>query len=187
MRLRLPVLVSAVVLLLSGCASAAVIDVPDSAGSAPASSTSAAAPPATPAASATPTAVAPAALDCDAALPAGTVEDRVGLPRGTATPAVVDGDCTYSIAGNPSAVVVSLTPARLTDTFTGEGDSRGAVSVPLGTAGYWVQGSAATPSEFAVVAGGQELHIVSFVGDQGALIDWAVSVLASVGVDLPVA
>ncbi|QHC67494.1 hypothetical protein GSU68_13570 [Rathayibacter sp. VKM Ac-2759] len=176
---------SATVLLLSGCASGAVIDVPDSAGSAATAVPTASAAPEPPAATST----AAAALDCTTALPAGTVEDRLGLPRGTATPAVVDGDCAYSIAGNPSAVAVSLTPARLVDTFTGEGDSRGAASVPLGSAAYWVQGSAATstPSELAVLAGGQELHIVSFVGDQGALLDWAVAVLGSVGVDLVVA
>ncbi|MWV50874.1 hypothetical protein GRS96_16505 [Rathayibacter sp. VKM Ac-2803] len=182
MRLRLPVLVLATALLLSGCASGTVIDVPESAGSAAAAPTGTAAPSAEPAPSVA------VALDCSTALPASALEDRVGLPRGTATASVVDGDCTYAIAGNPSAVVVSVAPGRLVETFTGEGDSRGAVPVPLGMAAYWVPGDASSsPSELAVLAGGRELHIVSFVGDQPALLDWAVAVLGSLGVDLAVA
>ncbi|NQX04403.1 hypothetical protein HQQ82_06270 [Rathayibacter sp. VKM Ac-2856] len=175
-----PVLLLAAVTLLAGCSSTPVVDVPASAVSA---SPSAAVAP-SPTATAT---VAPSAgpeLDCAAALPAAVVETGVGLPAETATLVQSGDSCSYGIAGNPAAVVVTVGPARLAETFQGAGEAVGAVPVPLGEAAYRIQGSATAPSELAVLAGGYELRVESFVGDQDLLAEWAVAVLDSLGVRL---
>ncbi|SMH31127.1 hypothetical protein SAMN06295885_0541 [Rathayibacter oskolensis] len=190
MRLRLPVLLTAcVVLALTGCSSDSVIDVPESSGT-PSGSTDAGTPP--PAISTpveTASAAAGPAIDCATALPSSVVEESVGLPAGTVSAAAGGGDCTYSIAGNPSALVLRIDSAPLAETFTGGGEAKGATPAPLGAAAYWLAGDprTSTPSELAVLAGGYELHIVSFVGDQGLLVDWAVSAFAAVDVSLVVA
>jgi len=175
-------LVVAVAALLAGCSSAAVVDVPESAGTA---ASSAVAVP-EPAPSATTATAAPTApdLDCSSALPASVVDAGVGLPAGTTVLLPSADSCSYSIAGNPSAVVVDVGPARLAETFAGAGEAVGAVPAPLGEAAYRLEGSPATPSELAVLAGGYELHVTSFVGDQDLLADWAVAVFDSLGVRL---
>lgn len=176
----------AAAILLSGCSGDDVIDVPSSAE---------AVAPATPPSDPASPAPARPALDCERVLPASAVESGIGLPAGTVSPGVFaaptpeEQDCSYSIAGNPSAVVVALRPARLAETFQGAGEAVGAAPAPLGVDAYWVEGDPATarPSELAVLAGGYELHLVSHVGDQGLLTDWAVSALDAVGVALAVA
>ncbi|QHC59735.1 hypothetical protein [Rathayibacter sp. VKM Ac-2760] len=188
MRLHHPILLVAAAALLTGCASGPVIDVPESATSADGSAAAPAvtAEAETPEPTAEPT-VAPteaAALDCGTALPAATVEAGAGLPAGTVE-LVQSGDvCSYGIAGNPSAVVVTVGPARLAETFVGAGEAVGAVSAPLGEAAYRLEGSTGAPSELAVLASGYELHVQSYVGEQDVLADWAVAVLGSLGVPL---
>lgn len=181
-RLLALVVVAAGALVVTGCSSD-VIDVP-------ASAVVSEVPRASVTPSATPQVTADqAALDCAVALPASDVEAGIGLPAGTVTAGSSSaGVCTYTIAGNPAAVIVSLASARLPETFTGAGEAQGATPAPLGTAAYWVEGEGGTtPSEFAVLAGGYELHVVSYVGDRSTLVDWAVEVLAAVDVPLAVA
>ncbi|NQX15201.1 hypothetical protein [Rathayibacter sp. VKM Ac-2857] len=182
MRPHHPLLLIAATVLLAGCSSPAVLDVPESAGTA--APTSVAAPEAVPTATAATDTPAAPELDCSAALPAAAVESAVGLPAGTAVLLQTEDACSYAIAGNPSAVLVTVGPARLAETFTGAGEAVGAVPAPLGEAAYRLEGSPTTPSELAVLAGGYELHVESFVGDQDALADWAVAVLDSLGVRL---
>ena len=186
MRAHQPVLlVVAVAALLAGCSSAAVVDVPESAGTAAASAVAVPepAPSATTATTATAAPTSPD-LDCSSALPASVVDAGVGLPAGTTVLLPEADSCSYSIAGNPSAVVVDVGPARLAETFAGAGEAVGAVPAPLGEAAYRLEGSPAAPSELAVLAGGYELHVTSFVGDQDLLADWAVAVFDSLGVRL---
>ncbi|PPF25428.1 hypothetical protein C5D07_06580 [Rathayibacter tritici] len=163
---------------VSGCASGAVIDIPDSAVSASATNV----PPATSA-----PATAEQDVDCAGALAATAIEQDTGLPAGSVVLAAAGDTCSYALAGNDSAVVLTLHRGPLLETFTGAGEAAGAVPVSLGTAAYWLPGLAPAPSELAVLAGGWELRIVSSVGEQATLVDWAVSALASVGVPLAVA
>ncbi|TCL84895.1 MULTISPECIES: hypothetical protein [unclassified Rathayibacter] len=181
MRAHHAVLLLAATALLTGCSSAGVVDVPESAGTT--APDAVAAPESVPSATAATVAPAPE-LDCSAALPASAVETAVGLPAGTAVLVQAEDSCSYGIAGNPSAVLVSVGPARLAETFAGAGEAVGAVPAPLGEAAYRLEGSAATPSQLAVLAGGYELHVESFVGDQDVLADWAVAVFDSLGVRL---
>lgn len=177
----LPV-VSVAALVLVGCSSPDVIDVPESAvvSEVPRAE-------ATPSTAPESTATGPA-LDCATALPASVVEAGTGLPVGTvASVDSAQGQCVYSIAGNPGAVVVTLGSARLAETFTGQGEAQGATPAPLGSAAYWLEGDgASSPSELAVLSEGYELHVVSYVGDRSTLVDWAAAVLASVGAPLTV-
>jgi hypothetical protein len=175
------VLLLAATALLAGCSSTGVVDVPESARTTAPSAV--AAPESVPSATAATVAPAPE-LDCSAALPASAVETAVGLPAGTAALVQAGDTCSYGIAGNPSAVLVSVGPARLAETFAGAGEAVGAVPAPLGEAAYRLDGSAATPSQLAVLAGGYELHVESFVGDQDVLADWAVAVFEALGVRL---
>lgn len=178
MRAHHAVLLLAATALLTGCSSTGVVDVPESARTTAPSAVTA--PESVPSAT-----VAPAPeLDCSAALPASAVETAVGLPAGTAVLVQAGDTCSYGIAGNPSAVLVSVGPARLAETFAGAGEAVGAVPAPLGEAAYRLEGSAATPSQLAVLAGGYELHVESFVGDQDVLADWAVAVFDALGVRL---
>lgn len=181
MRAHHAVLLLAATALLAGCSSTGVVDVPESARTTAPSAV--AAPESVPSATAATVAPAPE-LDCSAALPASAVETAVGLPAGTAVLVQAGDTCSYGIAGNPSAVLVSVGPARLAETFAGAGEAVGAVPAPLGEAAYRLEGSAATPSQLAVLAGGYELHVESFVGDQDVLADWAVAVFDSLGVRL---
>ncbi|TDX80753.1 hypothetical protein EDF35_0414 [Rathayibacter sp. PhB151] len=180
MRAHHAVLLLAATALLAGCSSTGVVDVPESARTTAPGAASESVP------SATATAVAPPApaLDCSAALPASAVETAVGLPAGTAVLVQAGDTCSYGIAGNPSAVLVGVGPARLAETFAGAGEAVGAVPAPLGEAAYRLEGSPTTPSQLAVLAGGYELHVESFVGDQDVLADWAVAVFDSLGVRL---
>jgi hypothetical protein len=168
----------ALVLALSACSSEPVIEVPERAGDG-ATITPTAIPRSEPAASA-PT------LDCARVLPAAGIEQSAGLPAGSVE-LVDDGrSCSYAAAGNPSALVVTLGPARLLETFVGAGEAVGATAVPLGDAAYRVDpvAGASQPGELAIQAGGYELRIVSFLGDSSTAIDWAGAVLADVGVRL---
>ncbi|OOB91830.1 hypothetical protein [Rathayibacter sp. VKM Ac-2630] len=180
-RLWSPV-VLACVLGVAGCSSQPVVDVPASAG---AGATLTPTPIAT--RDTTPSSAGPA-LDCAAVLPGSRIEQDLGLPSGAAGLADDGRTCSYSLAGNPEAVVVTLTPARLLETFVGAGEAAGAVPVPLGEAAY--QRSApeggTESSELAVLAGGYELRIVSFVGDPAVVVQWAETVFAAVGVRLVV-
>ncbi|QHF23522.1 hypothetical protein GTU73_05500 [Rathayibacter sp. VKM Ac-2804] len=182
MRPHHPLLVVAATILLAGCSSAPVLDVPESARTAAPSSL--AAPEAAPTATATADLPASPELDCSTALPPAAVESAVGLPAGTAALQQSGDTCSYAVAGNPSAVVVRVGPARLAETFIGAGEAVGAVSAPLGEAAYRLEGSPTTPSELAVLAGGYEVHVESYVGDQDVLADWAVAVLDPLGVRL---
>jgi hypothetical protein len=174
------VLLLAATALLAGCSSTGVVDVPEAARTTAPSAASESVP------SATATTVAPPApaLDCSAALPASAVETAVGLPAGTVVLVQAGDTCSYGIAGNPFAVLVGVGPARLAETFAGAGEAVGAVPAPLGEAAYRLEGSPTTPSQLAVLAGGYELHVESFVGDQDVLADWAVAVFDSLGVRL---
>ncbi|MCJ1699193.1 hypothetical protein MT356_05615 [Rathayibacter festucae] len=182
MRAHHAVLLLAATALLAGCSSTGVVDVPESARTTAPSAV--AAPESVPSATAATVAPSAPALDCSAALPASAVETAIGLPAGTAVLVQAGDTCSYGIAGNPSAVLVSVGPARLAETFAGAGEAVGAVPAPLGEAAYRLDGSAATPSQLAVLAGGYELHVESFVGDQDVLADWAVAVFDSLGVRL---
>lgn len=174
------------VLPLAGCSGDAVVDVPESA--------TVSLPPRATAAPSEQGSAGPAesidspGLDCALALPASAIEDATGLPGGSVTEEPAEGGhCSYAIAGNPAAVAVTLRPARLAETFAGEGEALGAVQAPLGEDAYWLEGEGpASASEFAVLASGYELHIVSYVGQRDDVVGWAVSVLASVGVELTV-
>ncbi|AZZ48089.1 hypothetical protein C5C45_10170 [Rathayibacter rathayi] len=180
MQLRSPTAAALLALAIgmSGCACGTAIDIPDSARGKSATS----APTATPA----PTAVEQD-VDCAGALPVTTIEQDTGLPAGSVVLAAARDTCSYALAGNDSAVVLILHRGPLLETFTGEGKAIGAVPISLGTAAYWLEGLAPAPSELAVLAGGWELRIVSSIGKQSTLVDWAVSALASVGVPLAVA
>ncbi|ROQ15944.1 hypothetical protein EDF54_0813 [Rathayibacter sp. PhB93] len=181
MRAHHAVLLLAATALLAGCSSTGVVDVPESARTTAPSAVAAAE--SVPSETAATVAPAPE-LDCSAALPASAVETAVGLPAGTAVLVQAGDTCSYGIAGNPSAVLVSVGPARLAETFAGAGEAVGAVPAPLGEAAYRLEGSPTTPSQLAVLAGGYELHVESFVGDQDVLADWAVAVFDSLGVRL---
>ncbi|MWV30277.1 hypothetical protein [Rathayibacter iranicus] len=175
---RLAMLALVLGAVLSGCASGDVIDVPESAGNVIAN----AAPRSTPSVGATVDSV-----DCGVALPAIVVEHDLGLPAGTVTLAPAGQVCSYTIAGDDSAVVLTLRRGPLLETFTDAGEAVGAVPLSLGMAGYWLPGSGSAPSELAVLAGGWELHVVSSLGGQSTLVGWACVALASVGVPLAVA
>ncbi|QHC71110.1 hypothetical protein [Rathayibacter sp. VKM Ac-2801] len=166
---------------VSGCASGDVIVVPESAGVASA----------TPVPSAAPTAPssdpAEEGVDCASALPSSLVEQEAGLTAGTVALTSAGDTCSYAVDGGDPVVVLTLHRGPLVETFTGAGEALGAVPVSLGTAAYWVQGIASAPSELAVLAGGWEARVVSSVGEQSALVGWAVSALATVDVPLAVA
>jgi len=177
-----PPVVLACVLGLAGCSSQPVVDVPATAG---AGATLTPTPIAT--RDSTPSSAGPA-LDCAVVLPGSRIEQDLGLPSGAAALADDGSSCSYAIAGNPEAVVVTLTPARLLETFRGAGEAVGAVSVPLGEAAYQrtAPEGGTEPSELAVLAGGYELRIVSYVGDSAVSVQWAQTVFASVDVRLVV-
>jgi hypothetical protein len=182
-RLRSPVLSAALglsaVLLLSGCAGPDVIDVPASA-SGPVES-----PEAAPSATGVPTSEP---LDCAGALPAALIEEDAGLATGAVVSRAEGDQCSYAVAGDDTAaVVLTLHRGPLVETFEGAGEAVNAVPLSLGTAAYWRQGLSGAPSELAVLAGGWEVRVASSVGDQPAMVDWAGSALASVGVPLTVA
>ncbi|MBF4461624.1 MULTISPECIES: hypothetical protein [unclassified Rathayibacter] len=166
--------------LLAGCSGGALIEVPESASPTIASAARSAGEGT--ARSATDT------LDCAAALPASRIEKDLALPEGAVgQPEPSTDGCAYAIAGNPSAIVLTMEPGRLADTFKRAGRAQGATPAPLGTAAYWRRGDAREPSELAVLAGGIEVHLVSSVGEQTTLVSWAVAMLASQGVTLVVA
>lgn len=125
-------------------------------------------------------------LDCAAVLPSSRIEETTGLPAGSVALTDDARSCTYSVAGNPSALEVTLAPARLLETFVGAGEAVGATPVPLGDAAYRVDRDAAAsqPGELAIQAGGYEVRIVSHLGDSATALDWAETVLAAVGVRL---
>ncbi|MBO0983069.1 hypothetical protein [Rathayibacter sp. SD072] len=179
LRSRRPaVLVLSLVVVLAGCSSEPVVEIPEQSGA-----TAVITPTPVPA---EPTAAAQPVLDCATVLPASRIEESTGLP--TRSVALVgDGRrCTYSVAGNPSALEVTLAPARLLETFVGAGEAVGATPVPLGDAGYRVDrdAGASQPGELAIQAGGYEVRIVSHLGDSAAALDWAETVLAAAGVRL---
>ena len=179
LRSRRPaVLVLTLVLALTGCSSQPVIEIPEQSG-ATAVITPTPVPPEQ-------TAAARPVLDCAAVLPASRIEESTGLPAGSVE-LVDDGrSCSYSVAGNPSALEVTLAPARLIETFVGAGEAVGATPVPLGDAAYRVDRDAAAsrPAELAIQAGGYEVRVVSHLGDSATALDWAESVLAAAGVRL---
>ena len=172
------------VLALAGC-SGTTVDVPE--GAQPTIATQ------TPAATAAPatTGTAPAAptltaetLDCAQVLPVETVESVLDLPEGFATPSEQLGACAWSMAGNPTALLLqSATGATLAEATARQTSAVAAVGSDLGEAAFFQPGDPALDpsSTLTVLAGDRLVSLRSSVGGQDALEMLAEDVLAALG------
>jgi len=179
---RLPLSAVALVLALAGCSSATV-DIPESARPtiatrAPSAATAAPEQPAVPAA---PSLVIET-LECDTVLPVETIESVLELPSGFAVPGDQPVGCAWTMAGNPSALLLqTATGATAAEVSTRQAATAGALPSDVGEAAFFQPADAALDpaSTLTVLSGVRLLSLRSSVGDQAALETLAEDVIAS--------
>ncbi|NQX11964.1 hypothetical protein HQQ80_10040 [Microbacteriaceae bacterium VKM Ac-2855] len=201
-RRLLPVVVLTAVLALAGCGQAGSIDIPAGAGesSVPAptdAETPESAAPETTAAEATtptaepePTVAGPATIDCAATLPVQEIESDLDLPEDfvTLTDGSGAGTCSYTIAGNGSAIQIAWrstteTSAALSTEWTDNGataiDFGEAAALQLPTDATAVAGQ---PAALQVLASGIQVSVFTYVGGRGELESYAQAIYAALGI-----
>lgn len=181
-RLALPA--AALVLALAGCSGGAV-DIPES--SQPTIATQepgASVAPVAPQQTDEPVVPSPTieTLDCEAVLPVETIESVLELPSGFATPGEQPVGCAWTMAGNPSALLLqTATGATLAEVSTRQAATPGALASDLGEAAFFRPADAALDpaSTLTVLSGDRLLSLRSSVGDQAALETLAEDVIAA--------
>ncbi|PTL73066.1 hypothetical protein C1I63_09535 [Rathayibacter caricis DSM 15933] len=178
-RLALPA--AALVLALAGCSGGAV-DIPES--SQPTIATQEPGASVAPQQTAEPVVPSPTieTLDCEAVLPVETIESVLELPSGFATPGEQPAGCAWTMAGNPSALLLqTATEATLAEVSTRQAATPGALASDLGEAAFFRPADAALDpaSTLTVLSGDRLLSLRSSVGDQAALETLAEDVIAA--------
>ncbi|SMH31129.1 hypothetical protein SAMN06295885_0543 [Rathayibacter oskolensis] len=195
LRVATPV-VAALVLALAGCSSS-TIDIPEGAvvsaaptrvpvESAPVESAPAQS---TPEASATVETEEPApvteTLDCATVLPVETIEAALELPAGFVTPSSTGAGCSWSMAGNTSALVLQTATGATSDSLAQQEAAGATEPSDLGDQAFFRAGDPAVDpaATLVVLAADRLLSLRSYVGDQEPLESLAADVFSALGQD----